>query len=106
MAVGLQIVEEVQHQGRVQIGHLQCRGRRASVFLDVVEQQLERVTVAFDGSGAGSALVNQTPQKEVLNQLRELDLRGPHDTPAPRSANASKRAEMMFISSGTAEKYQ
>ena len=31
---------------------------------------------------------------------------GPHDTPAPRSANASKRAEMMFISSGTAEKYQ
>jgi hypothetical protein len=69
-------------------------------------QQLERVTVAFDGSGAGSALVNQTPQKEVLNQLRELDLRGPHDTPAPRSANASKRAEMMFISSGTAEKYQ
>ena len=106
-ASGLKVVEEVQHHWSVQIDQLEGGGWFAGALFDEAEQQLERVAVAFHRAGTGAALGDQAPQEEVLHQLREPDLRGPHDTPAAAlSTKVSKRAATMFISSGTAERYQ
>jgi hypothetical protein len=106
-ALGLEVVEEVQHERRVEVGQLQCRGWLAGAVLDEAEQQLERVAVGLDGAGAGPALSDQAPQEEVLHELAEPDLWCSHDTPAGGcSVKASKRSLMMLISSGTAERYQ
>jgi hypothetical protein len=80
------VVQEVQDQRRVQVGQRQCRGWLAGAFLDEREEQLERIAVAFDGAGAGAALVDQAAEEEVLHQLREADLWRSHETPACGSA--------------------
>ena len=101
------MVEEVQDERRVEIGQHERRGWFAGALFDEAEKQLERVAVAFDGAGAGAALLHQAPQEEVLHQLGEADLRRSHDTPADgRSVKASKRLATMPISSGTADRYQ
>jgi hypothetical protein len=74
-AFGLEVVEEVQHQRRVQVGQAQRGGRFAGALLSEAEQKLERVAVGLDGAGAGAPLGDQPAQEEVLHQLRELDLR-------------------------------
>ena len=106
-ASGLKVVEEVQHDGGVEIGQLKRGGRFAGALLEEAEQQLERVAIAFHGACAGTTLGDQTPQEEVLHELGEPDLRGPHDTPCGEwPTKASKRVATMSISSGTAERYQ
>ena len=102
---GLEMVEEVQDHRGVQIGQAQFRGRFAEALFDVSEQQLERVPVAFDGSGAGAALVDETANEEVLDKLIESDLRRSHSAPVG-PLKASKRSATTFISSGTADRYQ
>ena len=77
------------------------------MLLDESEQQAEGVTVAFDGTGAGTALGDQAAQEEVLHELREQGLRGAHHAPAGSSrVKVSNRPAMMVISSGTADRYQ
>jgi hypothetical protein len=75
------MIEEVQHEWRVEVSQHERRGRLAGALLDETEQQLERIGVAFDSAGTGAALGDQTPQEKVLHQLREADLRRPHDAP-------------------------
>jgi len=101
------VVEEVQHHWSVQIGQLEGGGWLAGALFGEAEQQLERVAVAFHGAGTRATLGDQAPEKEVLHQLREADLRGPHERPSGALwAKASKRAATMPINSGTAERYQ
>ena len=106
-AHGLEVVEEVQHQRRVQVGKPQRGGWLAGVPFGEAEQQFERVAVGLDGAGAGAALGDQAPQEEVLEELREPDLRWSHGAPAGLcEAKGSNRAATMLISSGTADRYQ
>jgi hypothetical protein len=106
-AHGLQVVEEVQHERRVEVGQLQ-RGRRfAGAVPSEAEEQFERVAVGLDGAGAGAALCDQALQEEVLHQLAEPDLRGSHDPPAGMfAAKPWNLSAMMPSSSGTADMYQ
>ena len=106
-ALGLQVVEEIQHQWRVQVGQSERGGWFTAALLGEAQQQLERVAVGLDGAGAGAALGDQAAQEEVLHQLREPDLRRSHDGPAGSwSVKCANRWAMMLSSSGTADRYQ
>ena len=106
-ALGLEVVEEVQHERRVEVGQSERGGWSSGALLGEAQQQLERVAVGLDGAGAGAALGDQAPQEEVLHQLREPDLRRSHGAPAGSwSAKCSNRWATMLISSGTADRYQ
>ncbi len=101
----LEMVKKVQDHWGVKISQGQLRRRFAAALLEVSEQQLESVPVAFDRPGAHAALVDETAHEEVLDELIEPDLGRSHGAPSGR-AKVSKRSATTFMSSGTAERYQ
>ena len=94
-ALGLEVVEEGEHQGRVEVVERQRRGRPSGALLGVAEQQLERVAVARDRLGAGATLRDEALLEEVLQERGEGDLRRPHERTlllrAGRSARSAAR---------------
>nr|WP_181813699.1 hypothetical protein [Gaiella occulta] len=62
----LEVVEEVEHQRRVEVVEGQRRRCPSGALLGVAEQQLEGVAVARDRVRAGAALGEQAPLEELL----------------------------------------
>ena len=106
-ALALEVVEEAEDHGCIEIREGQCRGRASGALCGVSEQQREGVAVAGDGVGAGATLCDEAPVKEVLQECRERALDAGHDGRSKAGwANRSKRCEVLPSSSGTAVQYQ
>ena len=65
-AFRFEMVEEVEDHGCVEVLKGQCRGRPSGALCGVPEKQCEGVAVAGDRVGAGAALRDEAPVKEVL----------------------------------------
>ncbi len=107
-ALIFEIVEERQNRWRIQIFERQSTRRATRVDLEIVEEQLEGVTVARDRVRAHSSFRDEAALEESLQERWEGWLGRRHDRPtaSARRANRSKRSEVIARSSGTAERYQ
>jgi hypothetical protein len=98
----LQYIEEINHQGRVDILERQRRWRPAQPFLCKLQQQPKRVAVGSNRVGARLSLLHQPPCEEAFQQCRETRLARHDDSPQRRSS----RAIACAISSGQLLRYQ
>jgi hypothetical protein len=108
-ALRLEVVEECEHEGGVQIPQAQGGDSALQPLLGKPEQQAEGVAVAGHGARAEALLLHQTLQEEALQQTGQIGFTGGHRhwRSSPVSAAAcSKRCAAIAISSGMPVRYQ
>ena len=106
-ASGLEMVEEAEDPGRVEIQEGQRRGGASGALRGVPEEQREGVAVAGDRVPAGAPLCDEAPVEELLQECGECPLDGGHDGRSDtRWAKRSKRCPVVASNSGTAVQYQ
>ena len=98
----LQFIEEINHQGRVDVFERQRRRRPAQPLLRKLQQQAKRVAVGSNRVGARLTLLHQALCEEAFQQGRESRLTRHDDSPQRRSS----RAIACAISSGQLLRYQ
>jgi hypothetical protein len=98
----LQFIEEINHQGRVDVFEGQCRRCPAQPLLCKLQQQPKRVTVGSNRVGARVTLLHQPLCEEAFQQGGESRL-ARHDVSPQRR---SSRAIACAISSGQLLRYQ
>jgi len=98
--VGFKKLQECGERINVKVGELEGIGGGPCGFVQILQQQPERVAVCRNGVGAGGALVNQVGREETLKRCRE----NAHGVcPSIRSCTLSLT---ICSSSGLADRYQ